>query len=273
MAPGGPGHRTSPGRSRRGAASRTGPRVLDHAEGAAGLGRPTLPLGHEPNRLRSPPQLLSDESPFEPRLADAGLSGQTEQLRPVAPEEPFPGRLVEARDGIAERLEGPLSPFGMRVVRGEHEELRAALLQQPCRVLEREGREAHLAAEVLRGQEAEFAQRRLELRERAERVIDIAEEARHPGRAELDGRSTQSREALEDPVERHAGEEALRRMVKDRKVLGPQVLTAAEPILGAGSSVVVERLGKELPAPDVEDERHPGLGETGPHGVEVDMGG
>ena len=104
-------------------------------------------------------------------------------------------------------------------------------------------------------------------------MIDIAEEARHPARTELDGCSTQSREALEDPVERHAGEEALRRMVKDRKVFGPQVLPAAEPILRARSSVVVERLGKELPAPDVEDEGHPGLGETAPDGVEVDMGG
>src|SRR5271169_1291560 len=132
-------------------------------------------------------------------------SGQAEELGPVPPEESLAGRLVETCHGVTEGLEGPLPPFGVRVVRREHEEVRAALLEQPCGVLEGERREAHLAAEVLRGQKGQFLQRGLELGERAQGVVDVAQQARHPGRTELDGRAAQSRVALEDPVQRHAG--------------------------------------------------------------------
>ena len=81
------------------------------------------------------------------------------------------------------------------------------------------------------------------------------------------------RVAFEDAVERHAGEEALGRVVQDGKVLGAQVLAAPEPVLGPGQAVVVERLGQELASPDVEHEGHPGLGQAGPDRVEVDVGG
>ena len=83
----------------------------------------------------------------------------------------------------------------------------------------------------------------------------------------------QTRVALEDAVERHAGEEALGRVVQHREVLGAQVLAAAEPVLRPRASVVVERLGQQLSSPDVEDEGHAGLGQAGPDGVEVDVGG
>src|SRR5215471_10104890 len=93
-------------------------------------------------------------------------SGQPEELRPVAPEEPLTGRLVEPRHCVAERLEGAPAALGMRVVRREHEELRPALLNQPRRVLEGEGREADLPAQVFGRKEVQLLEHRLELRER-----------------------------------------------------------------------------------------------------------
>ena len=77
--------------------------------------------------------------------------------------------------------------------------------------------------------------------------------------------------ALEDAVERHAGEEALGRVVQHREVLGPQVLPATEPVLGPRLAVAVERLGEQLAAADVQHERHARLGEAGPDRIEIDV--
>ena len=102
-------------------------------------------------------------------------------------------------------------------------------------------------------------------------MVHIAQQSRHPRGAQLDGAAAQARVALEDTVEGQAGQKALGRMMQHGKVLGPQVLAAAQPVLGHGAAVVVEGLGQQLAAADVEDERHARLGQTGPHRFDVDV--
>src|SRR5580700_5164613 len=192
-------------------------------------------------------------------------------LGSVAPEELVVRSVAEAGQRIAEDLEGMPAALGVRVVGGEHEQLRTTLLDEPGSVLKREWREPNLAADVLRRLELELLQQRLELGERPVRVIEVAEHPRHPARALLDRRAAQLRVTVEDTVENEARQEALRRVVQHREVLAPQVLAAPEPVGRACPTVLVVFPGEQLAAADVQHKGDAGLGETGPDRLEIDV--
>src|SRR5260221_1908108 len=142
--------------------------------------------------------------------ANPAMSGQPEVLGSVAPEELVMLGVVEPGQRVAEDLARPPPALGMRVVGGEHEQLWSALLDKPGGVLERERREPHLAADVLRRLELELLQQRLELRERSVGVIEVSEHPWDPTRAQLDGRASQLRVTVEDAVENEARKKPLR---------------------------------------------------------------
>src|ERR1039458_1491602 len=173
-----------------------------------------------------------------------GGSAQTQQLGAVAPKEAPLDVVREPRQGPAEDLEGVTTALWVRIVGREHEQLRAALLDQPLGVLERERGELQLPAHVVGGQHAERAEQGLELGEVLGGVIDVAQERGHPRGAELDGPATQLWVALEHPVQDEAGQESLRRVVHHREVLGPEVLAAAQPVDRPWPAVVVEGTGQ-----------------------------
>jgi hypothetical protein len=76
---------------------------------------------------------------------------------------------------------------------------------------------------------------------------------------------------FENAIEGQASEETLGRVVYYWEVLGPEVLTAAQPVTRTGKAVVVKRLREQFPSSDMENERHTRLCEPGPHRVEISV--
>ena len=119
-----------------------------------------------------------------------------------------PRRLVSVKvsSNLASRVAAAL---GVRVVRREHEQLGARLLDHPADGLAGERRELQVPAHVLGRLEREALKRRLGPLERTLRVVELAQPRHDPARALLDAAAAQPREAVEEPVEDQHAEEQL----------------------------------------------------------------
>src|SRR5258708_7787115 len=137
--------------------SRTGVRLMPSCMAGSRWEGGSSRAGRPPERIASRiwPTGAAAGSPLG-IAATPAMSGQPEVLGSVAPEELVMRGVVEPGQRVAEVLERPPPALGMRVVGGEHEQLWSALLDKPGGVLERERREPHLAADVLRPLHLEF---------------------------------------------------------------------------------------------------------------------
>ena len=123
------------------------------------------------------------------------------------------------------------------------------------------------------GISGELLEQRLELRERSVRVVEVAQHARHPARAELDGRAAKRGWRSNTPSMARQARNRSGEWCSTGKSLARRFSPPPSQSFGRGSAVVVERLGQQLAAADVQHERHAGFGEPGPDRLEVDVGG
>ena len=146
---------------------------------------------------------------------DAGAAHQEQEVVDIE-------RSAHVLAGVAQRrleaLDRLAPPFDVGIVRREHHQVGAALLDDPADVLGRVRREAHLSVDVLARAQRQRLQPFLVAVEGLEGRLHLTQPRRHPDRTLLDDPDVQIREPLEHAVEDERGQ-GLGRRSRDAHVV------------------------------------------------------
>ena len=179
-----------------------------------------------------------------------------------------------ASSEASNRLIGSRPALGVGEVRGEQEQLVALLLDQPAHVVERERRELHLAADVVRRRHRELGDHRLELGEALGGGVEVTQEPRSPTTAPSS--MTPQRRRRGTARTRRRGRRQVRNFSglwwSEGKSLARRFSPAADVVLRDRPAVVVPRRAQP-PATeaDVAQHRDPRLREARPHRLVRDV--